>query len=654
MATSTTNAPQMAKATDKKFELGLFDKEGKMNNRLLVRYFFLLTIGVFFLFNNIYLGVSLFIEYDFNAIESLDNFFELPYKLYTYYYANIKNIIATQEIDPIFLIMLITSLIISIITYLPIFISVKRKAKIQQNLTSIGLNQFYLYKSLGDNTYIFKLRKGEKMDYETWKDKSNNLKQLFGFQSHKTERYEEDKVKIQFGDRFPQIEDVKGLDHNTFLKDDKIFLGIGIKEIGEKIPQKELINNKYVAKYLPFQVNHMGIFGSSGFGKSVGLNGIFKSIFHNFNKVDNFVFVDFKQGIEAYPFIKFEETHKTNKIFVMADNRLMLLNYLEKLLIVCKARAKYIKSKNAKKIEGHRLITFFDEMAEILDYQPQSREERAIQERIVAIIETIMRIGRASDIFIGYSTQSPLQQNSGLTNSMKQNTTIKLTFGLTSQMQVSSVSEELIEKGINPTEFTIGQFAYINGANNEMGVARALMVKDNYLDFIKLPKSTQDPQFNQVMKTFYKEVVEEMKLEQQKMRGKEEDEDVLFSNEELLNDLLNDKLVNYNFLDKDIEKIENVSNQPSQFEEEEDNLIASTTNDNELSQEDEEEIEKEEEIFNQETLLEDIETNKLNQSQKIQEAMKKYYQKIESDKNIDMNEKVVLSNKEIDGLLKNI
>lgn len=648
MATSTTNAPQMAKATDKKFELGFFDKEGKMNYRLLVRFFFLLTIGIFYLSNNIYLGGLLYIKYDFNAIENIDNFIELQHKLFTYYYANIENIIDTQEIDPFFTMMLVISLIVAIVTYLPIFINAKRKAKVQQNLTSIGLNQFYLYKSLGENTYIFKLRKGEKMDYETWKDKSNNLKQLFGFQTHKTERYQEDKVKIQFGDRFPQIEDVKGLDHNTFLKEDKIFLGIGIKEIGEKIPQKELINNKYVAKYLPFQVNHMGIFGSSGFGKSVGLNGIFKSIFHNFNKVDNFVFVDFKQGIEAFPFIKFEETHKTNKIFVMADNRLMLLNYLEKLLIVCKARAKYIKSKNAKKIEGHRLITFFDEMAEILDYQPQSREERAIQERIVAIIETIMRIGRASDIFIGYSTQSPLQQNSGLTNSMKQNTTIKLTFGLTSQMQVSSVSEELIEKGINPTEFTIGQFAYINGANNEMGVARALMVKDNYLDFIKLPKSTQDPQFNETMKTFYKEVVEEMKLEQQKMRGREEEEDVLFTNEELLNDLLNNKLVNYNFLDKStqitkvIQQVETQNNTIENIEDTEDNG------------EFEEEIEEEEEIYNQEIVLEELETQKINQSQKIQEAMKIYYQKIESDKNIKMEEKVVLSNKEINGLLKNI
>lgn len=424
------------------------------------------------------------------------------------------------------------------------------KSEIQSRLSSLGLNQYYLKKvNKGTLTYTFKLLRGKSMDFKTFEDTTGNLKQLFGYEQRKCERKNKREIVVMFNHKFPTQEDLKSLNVQDFQKKDYIFLGIGLPEIGEEIKEEDRVLGKYVRKYLKYSDLPQGIgnFGGAGFGKSNTLNQIFQGIFFNFDKVQSFTFCDFKQGIERQPYRDLEDKVKTGRIFTLDDDRLMLLNYLLKINIIIRARGEYLKNSGGKKkIIGKDVILFFDEMAEILDYEPRDKIEKEVQNQIYRLIESLLRIGRRGGMKLGYSTQSPLQNRSGLSTGMKNNTPLRITHGLTSTIQVSSVYEDFERWGINPIKYDIGKLRIVNMTNSTVTERRRLYVPEDFMEHIQFREYIEDD-FDEEIKEYYKKVVEKEERKKALMNRNNDDEEKeeIFDMNEILDELLEGKLVNY-------------------------------------------------------------------------------------------------------------
>jgi hypothetical protein len=214
------------------------------------------------------------------------------------------------------------------------------------------------------------------MDYEKFVKGFENIKQTFSKSNVKFERYQETSIKVIFIDNFPELKDLKGLSPKNYLLKNKIFLGFGINTDPKS-------KEKFQAKYLDMDSLPVGIanLGSAGGGKSNTMNQWLYSIFFNFNRIQNFYFIDFKGGIEAEPINDLEKKFKTNKIEVLDDNRLRLYEILKQLNLINKARMLYLKTNKLKKFSDNYIYIIFDELAEVLDYDPKEKQERQATNR---------------------------------------------------------------------------------------------------------------------------------------------------------------------------------------------------------------------------------------------------------------------------------
>jgi len=521
---------------EKIFDRRYYDIKGQIKHIKILRFAFYVFTAMFIMF--LYLSSAMRANFDISDFANLDMQTDLIKSIYNYMQYNLNQLIESNSFnnfDNYIYYISVISAFISIITTVLLYRKVYKNSNIQSAISSVGLSQQFYLKSINEKNSVitFKLFKGEILDFETFNDKSNNLKQLLGFEVIQPERKATDLILLKYSANFPKIEELQQLQVKDFLKKDKIFLGIGIPDFNSNKTKKDLIFGKYEAKYLNFSDLPQGIgnFGGSGFGKSNTLNQLFQSFFINFDKIQAFVFVDFKQGIEAEPYRQLEIKKQTGRIFTLEDNRLELLNLLEKMLIIAKSRGLYIKSKGLKKIINKNIILFFDEMAEVLDYNPLDKEEKEIQKRIISNIETLLRIGRAAGIKIGYSTQSAVQNASGLTSGMKNNTPLKFTHGLASNTQISSVYEDFEAFNINPLEYDIGKCAIVNLTNSQVEEVRSLFIPDDFAEQIKFANYNKDD-FDSEIKEYYKKYVNSV-----------EDKTFHFDKQELLKDLLNDQVV---------------------------------------------------------------------------------------------------------------
>jgi len=566
---------------EKIFDRRFYDIKGQLKHVKILRFGFYVFSAMFILF--LYLSSAYRANLGFNDLLNTDIQTELIISIYKYLEYNFNQFLDTNSLKSLdiylYYISAISS-IISIVATILLYKKVYKNSKIQSAISSVGLGQqFYLKKIDEKNSIItFKLFKGEILNFEVFNDTSNNLKQLLGFEVIQPERKGTDLILLKYSASFPSVEELQDLQVKDFLKKDKIFLGIGVPSFDSTKTAKELIYGKYEAKYINFSDLPQGIgnFGGSGFGKSNTLNQLFQSFFINFDKIQAFIFVDFKQGIESEPYRQLELKKKTGRIFTLEDNRLQLLNLLEKMLIIAKSRGLYIKSKGLKKIINKNIILFFDEMAEVLDYNPIDKEEKEIQKRIIANIETLLRIGRAAGVKIGYSTQSAVQNASGLTSGMKNNTPLKFTHGLASNTQISSVYEDFEAFNINPLEYDIGKCAIVNLTNSQFEEVRSLFIPDDFSNKIKFAEYKRD-KFDEDIKEYYKKYINGV-----------DDKTFYFDKTELLNDLLNEQIVKTEVIpvkktqvkeepkpeEKPILKLEKELEQPKQNENNIDNFLS--------------------------------------------------------------------------------
>lgn len=499
--------------TDSIYDIGYFNSNGKLIKDKISSNLGSIFITLLIALTFIQFTITRLNEYSLKAVGTLTiEFFHYNEKIILTLLNN-----GYIEIEAEYITMICISSLLAILTLTALFIKIVKRSKIQAALSSVGLSQYYFYKRDKKNIYL-KFKKGHKNDYKQFSTQRENLSQILEVENLRFQRWKNNGVVLQFSDKFPTIEDLKGLDIKSFIKKDCIFLGIGIPKISEKIDKKTLIENKFIPRYLSIKDLPQGIanLGSSGGGKSNTMNQYLYSLFLNFNTIHSFIMIDFKGGIEAQPIKDLEDRCKTGKIIVLDDNRLALYKQLKLLYITNKARMRFLKANKKKKIQDNLIILIFDELAEILDYTPTNKDERKIQEKISFYIESLLRTGRSQNFKIFYSTQSYLSSTSGLSSGMKNNTMLKITHQLSSNLHVGTIKpmEEIEELGLtNPTKFDIGRNLIFNETNNTHYEVRSLYVEEDFIDSIEIEPSSNES-FELALNPFYKEVLEEIREEQ--------------------------------------------------------------------------------------------------------------------------------------------
>lgn len=500
----------------------IYDKYGIINMNIFMKKNSQIFIVSLILFTQLTLFGIWTISYDF-YVSDTNTYLELMKQYFHSFYSQIS----TMKILDEFILIHSISLFFTLVIIAIFNVYIIKKAKIQKRLASVGLSNYYL-KSKNKNEYTFKLRLGEVIEYDKFVKSFENIKQTFSKNNVKFERYKETEIKVIFIENFPEIDDLKGLSPKNYLLKDKIFLGFGINTSNTK--------DKFEPKYLSMDNIPVGManLGSAGGGKSNTMNQYLLSIFYNFNRIEKLFFIDFKGGIEAEPINDLEKKHNTKKIEILDDNRLRLYEILKQLNVINKSRMLYLKKNKMKKFSDNYLYIIFDELAEVLDYEPKEKQEKQIQNEISAIIESLLRTGRSQGIKIIYSTQSFLSTSSGLTSGMKNNTKLRVLHQTKNKMAIGSVipMEELVEEGYDPYNYNMGRNLVIS--DEEMIEVRSLYIPDDFLDEIVINKDFNSKLADD-MKSFYKDKINEMITDRDKINTEKKDE--IYSLEDIAKDL---------------------------------------------------------------------------------------------------------------------
>ncbi|WNY97948.1 hypothetical protein SUSP_000366 [Sulfurospirillum sp. 'SP'] len=527
------NTKQNEKATDAIYDLGYYNSNGiinhtKLKSHLMVLFMWSYTLLLFGCYGVIY--------YDVPTLNCVEAWQDIGMDFYMFHYTLFTTYFTTNEIIPIdsmYLMALWVCLVPPLVLYAFLYKRVVANSKFQAALSSVGLSQYYFHKRAGQNIYL-KFKKGTKNQYQSFLNQLENLSQVLNVENLRVKRYGENGVVLQYSHGFPTIDDLKEYKVSTFLKPNYLFLGIGLPNVGEVFDKKELLHNTFLPRYLRLEDIPQGVanLGSAGGGKSNTMNQYLYSLFYNFDWVHHFYLVDFKGGIEAEPIKDLEARFKSGKIDILDDNRIGLYGVLKRLYVINKARMQYLKAHKMKKMSLHYIVLIFDELAEILDYAPSNKEERALQEKIAFYLESLLRTGRSQGFKIFYSTQSYLSTSSGLSSGMKNNTKLKITHQLGSNLQVGTIKpiEELAELGIFPTKYDVGKNVVINEANNDIYEVRSLYVPDDFIEDIVLKPSDAHILFEEELKPFYIQALDELKKSAK-------EEDAYYSIYELANDL---------------------------------------------------------------------------------------------------------------------
>lgn len=521
MQTSNINSTKKTdKSTDSIYDLGYYNSVGIIQRKQVLAHsalilFVVLNLGVLVQYGIDYINkfqLDIFANGFFNTfVEIAKSFHETNSALLQRFLYEESFTFPKLYIKHIAISLILAFLIISVLIY-----RVIKRSKFQVALSSVGLSQYYLKYKWGNTLYLA-FKKGHKNQYTMFNQQKENLAQILGVDNLKFTRWRKNGVKVQITEPFPSVQDLANLKVEKFIQKNKLFLGLSLPKPDEKISKKELINKKYVARYINFKdlPHSLANLGSAGGGKSNTMNQYLYSIFYNFEYIEDFYFIDFKGGLEAQPFLDLEEKYQTGRIHIFDDDRLKLYKVLKKLYIINKSRMAYLKANRMKKLTSNFIFVIFDEMAEVLDYTATTKEEKKIKEQILFFFESLLRTMRSQGIKIFYSTQSYLSNASGLSSSVKNNTILKVAHQLGSKMQTSSIkdSEELMERGLDdPTTFNVGRNLVINEATNEYLELRSLYVPEDFMDSIVI-NTNNDNSFEESIKPYYEATIKKLESE---------------------------------------------------------------------------------------------------------------------------------------------
>jgi len=635
-----------------KFHLGFYDKKGYLNNSLLIKTFFLYQIIIFPIIVYI-VGVIFYLFEDGNTIIKYLTSEKLEFLILEakYFWRSTLEIISGNiifEKVKLFVFVTLISEIITMILYLKFKSIVKKKAKMQSNISSIGLSSYYLYKKVAYNIFIFKLIKGETMSFDTFEQRKEDLCQLFAFNTAEIKRIEQDKVEVHFSMKFPKIGDreVTELNNNLDKYQKKGHMLLGYSNISDENIVEERVNNLYI-KYLSLkELNiHMKVIGKSGFGKSVIFGTQLDNFMKNLQEIDTLFVHDFK-GIEDVRMNEFIMTSKQKeeleKRIITSSKIQELEDILIKLKIVYEYRKIIMNKNNWTNYQGNKIILMIDEYnigMKQMDSNDKFVRRRALEtERM--LIEVSM-LYRAMGIYLIITGQSNLVKDSW-DSTINAQTSIGFCLNVKEDVAMD-FCEDAYKKDLNSSKFPKGEVLFYDAGNSRYFKYLSAYKKDNFLDDIgKLNiverKKIDNDMFKlaiQLKEKLHKEQMElyDDLLKEEEIDQKEYDKMVINFTEKLSSNI--NEISEYKFLTKKVDTFE--FEDPEKFSEKGNQALSNLINGKK------EEKEQKEESDYEVNISEDLEELILNKQNEIEE---KEIKEIE-EKHINLEKEITKSEEEV-------
>ena len=482
---------EVEKTTDKLFEFPFYNRKGQLNRPNLTQVVSFLYLFLIFIFYNIAMFIYQFVVNEINIFSHYEAFLNQTA-------IHISERFLDIQLDGFNALIWVEIVIVTLLLTLPIpfiiFIlkAVLKKAHIQSNLASSGLEGYYLYKvDKQTKIYLFKLLKGHRMHYETFISQFDNLKQLFGEGDIEYQRYKTDMVSVRFKDELIDIDKVKAsakkLSLSKLLKPNKLLLGVTSLK-GESIFASDKEDGKGLLN------GHWLIVGASGSGKSVSMQSICMNFLlpENYRYIDDIYIINYKRSSD-YNFLK-----KLDKVHYAQDTK-ESLRLLKQIQLNMFNKYLYNSEHDKDNFITYQTVVIIDEiqtLTEMLDSKGLHKIERNSIQESLSIIEMLGSKARASNISLMVILQKA-DATSLPSTAFRQN--LRNRFMLKQENHVSASmiinSEKLEEENIRPLELKQGQFIYFDTLRNEVKRGLAIFpdikVDMEMLNSIRFDNETQ-------------------------------------------------------------------------------------------------------------------------------------------------------------------
>lgn len=559
------------KTTDNSWELGFYNKKGRLNKNLLMNIsYFLLTF--LFIITFIVIAEFQFVLFNLESFDLIGVLYDIEFQKFII--PNIGEWFIQETVNTIFSGEFISAIFMSIV--IPIYIIyrlfkyVKAKALIQANLSSLNLSQYYLFKfDKQSNIYVFKLLKGEKMNYKNFMSNREDLCQLFGYSSMTTKRDGDNKIIVSFNTAFPTIEDKEVLELNQSIEkyEKEGYMTLGYSNVSDENVVEEKVGNLFI-KYMPLKdLNiHIKLIGASGFGKSVNFATLLRNFMNMFNEIDTLFIHDFK-GIESNRMTKFiegsEQKEDLEKRIVSSSTIEELEDILIKLKIVYEYRRIVMSKNDWLNYRGGKIILMIDEFnIGMSALESKNKFERKKAEQVERMLKDFALLYRAMNMYLIIVGQSNQVQDN-FSSSLNKQTSIG--FLLKSSTEIASrFNSEAYEEGIDASTFRKGEVLYSNQNNSTYFKFLSAYLDENFLfkmknikihdrqevdnNMFKLAIQLKDKLKNE-NKTYYDKLLKSGDVREEEYEKELEDyEEILEKNIE--------EITNYKFLVKENDNFE--------------------------------------------------------------------------------------------------
>lgn len=439
------------KTTDKLYEIPYYNEKGYMNRNFLIKTF-TTTFIIIFVVVNIFISEMLFVIDNNISFEDL-KYSEFHIAYLQMYKGYILHNLQSGKAEFEFINTILASMILPLIFIRVWYLKIKFNANIQSNLASLKLNQYYLHKfNKKKREVIFKLIKGELMDYERFINKADDMKQLFDVGKLKTGRAEKDKIILQFSEVMPDIKNYPKMDFKQFTGKDKNFLGISDlsgtpvystpKEQG-----KGLLNGNWL------------IVGGSGSGKSFALKEMIQNFLlpENYKYIDKIFVINYKASAD-YNFLQGLDK------FEYADDIPSGLKLLKKIQLDMMSKYKHNSDHSNDNFTAYQTIIIIDEVQtlnETLEAKSLHKIMKNTVQESLSILELLgskIRASNGSLINVLQKADVNSLPSTAYRSNMRNRYMLK-------QENVSSAhlvvnSDTTSEMGINPLKLKQGQYLY--------------------------------------------------------------------------------------------------------------------------------------------------------------------------------------------------
>lgn len=490
------------KTTDGKFDIDFYDNKGFINYTKLTGYALLLSSLSIATATHLYgLGILATTDstFEFSMLEKWELHWEVIKEMLPWYGDNIKALFNKNEnVDMNFYILNSIALLLSGFISTKLFRKVKFKASVQEKLSNLGFNQYYLLNfNKKKRTFTFRLKKGEKMNYKgfTSKDTIDDIKQMFNVGKLKTTRQKQKDIILEFLSETPAlwayykkskydlekmeemiadgvnkkdfkiISTCKKSNYNKDLKENTSFFGV------------QDIEGKVLFARFPDTVGiiqqHTLVAGGSGSGKSFMTTNWIMQAFtpENYQHLDHVWVINMKEDSNDWNFL-----NPIDKATVGSglDDAVNILKTAElKMLANNRWNSVFGKVSNTNFGQSILVIDEIHKFKIIADDRTQPKTVRLKAEKCLTIIDTIATQSRSANLFIvGILQKATLDNLSSTLRAQCANRILLKSDKISSQVVIDQ--EEQDKNQIDSTALTSGQFIYYDMQRNLMKMGFAV------------------------------------------------------------------------------------------------------------------------------------------------------------------------------------